>query len=113
MRTVLVTGANRGIGLATCKILKKKKYKIIGVARSKIKNFPGKFIECDLSSEKEINSTEDKKPVFSILQGSQFSRTTVFVCVGGCQSEFENVNDGDNGNEIMGPHCGLMGDSPL
>ena len=39
MRTVLVTGANRGIGLATCKILKKKKYKIIGVARSKIKKF--------------------------------------------------------------------------
>ncbi|MFL2884337.1 MAG: SDR family oxidoreductase [Candidatus Pelagibacter sp.] len=60
MRTVLVTGANRGIGLATCKILKKKKYKIIGVARSKIKNFPGKFIECDLSSEKEINSLISK-----------------------------------------------------
>ena len=54
MKTVLITGANRGIGLATCKLLRKRKYNIIGVARSKIKNFPGKFIECDLSNENEI-----------------------------------------------------------
>ena len=54
MKTVLITGANRGIGLATCKLLKKRRYNIIGVARSKIKNFPGKFIECDLSNENEI-----------------------------------------------------------
>ena len=39
MKTVLITGANRGIGLATSKILSTKKYKVIGVARSKVKNF--------------------------------------------------------------------------
>ena len=49
MKTVLITGANRGIGLATSRILNKKKYKVIGVARKKINNFPGKFYECDLS----------------------------------------------------------------
>ena len=54
MKTVLITGANRGIGLATSKLLRKKKYNIIGVARSKVKNFPGKFFECDLSDTNEI-----------------------------------------------------------
>ena len=71
------------------------------------------LVPVDLLTEEEISSTEDEIPAFSIVQGSQFSRTTVFVCVGGCQREFENVNNGDNGNEIMCPHCGLMGDSPL
>ena len=54
MKTVLITGANRGIGLATSRLLKKRKYNVIGVARSKVKNFPGKFIECDLSNTNEI-----------------------------------------------------------
>ena len=71
------------------------------------------LVPVDLLNEEQINSTEEQKPTFGVVQGSQFSRTTVFVCVGGCQSEFENVNDGGNGNEIMCPHCGLMGDSPL
>lgn len=66
MKTVLVTGANRGIGLATCKILSKKKYKIIGVARSKIKNFPGKFIECDLSNQNSINDLIKKIKKYNI-----------------------------------------------
>lgn len=66
MKTVLVTGANRGIGLATCKILSKKKYKIIGVARSKIKNFPGKFIECDLSNQNSINDLIKKIKNYNI-----------------------------------------------
>ena len=71
------------------------------------------LVPVELLNEEQINSAEEDKPTFSVVQGSQFSRTTVFVCVGGCQSEFENVNDGDDGNEIMCPHCGLIGDSPL
>ena len=54
MKTVLITGANRGIGLATAKLLKKRKYKVIGVARKKIRNFPGKFFECDLTNQISI-----------------------------------------------------------
>ena len=71
------------------------------------------LVPVELLNEEQINTAEENKPTFSVVQGSQFSRTTVFVCVGGCQSEFENVNDGDDGNEIMCPHCGLIGDSPL
>ena len=59
----------------------------------------------------DINSNQEEKSTFSILQGSQFSRNVVFVCEDGCQSEFENI--GDDENEIMCPHCGLIGDSPL
>ena len=71
------------------------------------------LVPVELLNEEQINTTEEDKPTFSVVQGSQFSRTTVFVCVGGCQSEFDNVNDGDDGNDIMCPHCGLIGDSPL
>jgi len=54
MKTVIITGANKGIGLASSRLLSKK-YNIIGIARKKIKNFPGTFIACDLSNEAEIN----------------------------------------------------------
>ena len=53
-KIIMISGANRGIGLATSKLLRKKRYNIIGVARSKVKNFPGKFFECDLSDTNEI-----------------------------------------------------------
>lgn len=62
-------------------------------------------------NEEDINSNEEESAPFSILQGSQFSRNVVFVCEGGCQSEFEI--DDDEESEIMCPHCGLIGDSPL
>ena len=54
MKTVIITGANKGIGLASSRLLSKK-YNIIGIARKKINNFPGTFIACDLSNEVEIN----------------------------------------------------------
>ena len=54
MKTVIITGANKGIGLASSRLLSKK-YNIIGIARKKISNFPGAFIACDLSNEAEIN----------------------------------------------------------
>ena len=54
MKTVIITGANKGIGLASSRLLSKK-YNIIGIARKKINNFPGTFIACDLSNESEIN----------------------------------------------------------
>jgi len=56
------------------------------------------------------DSSEEENAPFSVLQGSQFSRNVIFICEGGCQSEFETD---DEENEIMCPHCGLMGDSPL
>ena len=71
MKTVLITGANRGIGFATSKILSTKKYKVIGVARSKVKNFPGIFYECDLSKENEyiIEEKNGKGPSSIYIKG--------------------------------------------
>ena len=62
-------------------------------------------------AEGEIASADEEIAAFSILQGSQFSRNVVFVCEGGCQSEFEVIDDDES--EIMCPHCGLIGESPL
>jgi len=54
MKTVIITGASRGIGLATAKLISKK-FLVIGVARKRAKKFPGEFYECDLSNSFEIN----------------------------------------------------------
>ena len=87
------------------------------VFKSKKEEIP---IEIDNSSilvpvesiaEGELTSAEQPKVAFSVLQGSQFSRNVVFVCESGCQSEFETIDDDES--EIMCPHCGLIGDSPL
>lgn len=69
------------------------------------------LVPVELIAEGELTSTEEPKVPFSVLQGSQFSRNVVFVCEGGCQSEFETIDDDES--EIMCPHCGLIGDSPL
>tara|TARA_E500000331_G_C17152714_1_gene668096 strand:- start:682 stop:1077 length:396 start_codon:yes stop_codon:yes gene_type:complete len=87
-------------------VFKSKKEEIpINVDNSSI------LVPVELIAEGEIDSVDENRPAFSILQGSQFSRNVVFVCEGGCQSEFEIVDDEET--EIMCPHCGLIGDSPL
>jgi len=59
--------------------------------------------ESDVTAEEEIST-------FSIVKGTQFSRQVMFICETGCNNEFESDSDDD---EIMCPHCGTMGDSPL
>lgn len=55
-KTVVVTGASKGIGLATSQRLAQAGYQVIGIARSTPKEvFPGKFLTCDLSNEKETD----------------------------------------------------------
>jgi hypothetical protein len=69
------------------------------------------LVPVEILANEEIDSVIEEKPSFSVLQGSQFSRTVVFVCDGGCQKEFENLDEDES--EVMCPHCGLIGDSPL
>lgn len=51
--SVLITGASKGIGLATSMHLANNGYKVVGIARSKMadNNFPGDLFLCDLASE--------------------------------------------------------------
>jgi len=51
-RTIVVTGASRGIGLATANRLLGAGHKVIGVARSVPEGFSGEFIQSDLSDER-------------------------------------------------------------
>lgn len=53
-KTVVITGASKGIGWATSQRLANAGYQVIGIARTEPKEvFPGQFFACDLSSEKE------------------------------------------------------------
>ena len=51
--TVVITGASRGIGLATAKLLAARNFTVIGIARSVADDFPGEFFVADLGDELE------------------------------------------------------------
>jgi len=61
------------------------------------------------SEEPEIVAVE-KPETFSVVSGSQFSRQLMFICEKGCMKEFEVLDEED---EVMCPHCGTLGNSPL
>jgi 3-oxoacyl-[acyl-carrier protein] reductase len=53
-KTVVVTGASKGIGWAASQYLALAGYQVVGIARTEPKEkFPGEFLSCDLSSEEE------------------------------------------------------------
>lgn len=53
-KTILITGASKGIGLAAAKLLAQQGWNVVGVARIAPKTFPGVFIECDLANAEEV-----------------------------------------------------------
>lgn len=56
-KTVVITGASKGIGWVTSQRLAHAGYHVIGIARTEPDGvFPGQFLFCDLSSEKETES---------------------------------------------------------
>src|SRR5690606_14967490 len=54
--TILITGASRGIGLATAQHLAAKGRKVLGIARSRPEGFPGEFYTANLEDESETKS---------------------------------------------------------
>lgn len=55
-KTVVVTGASKGIGWVTSQRLARVGYRVIGIAREKpTELFPGDFFSCDLGNENETS----------------------------------------------------------
>ena len=67
-------------------------------------------VEVESPSEQISEDADETKTDFSVKAGSEFSKQVMFICEVGCQSEFTG-NDDDE--EIMCPHCGIIGKSPL
>lgn len=56
-KIIVITGASKGIGLATSQRLVHAGYHVVGIARTNpIENFPGDFFHCDLSSQTETEN---------------------------------------------------------
>ena len=56
---IIITGASDGLGLELSKKLFKKRYKVIGISRTK-PNIDIDYIKCDLTRDREINKAIDK-----------------------------------------------------
>lgn len=57
-KTFLITGATKGIGLATSLKLKELGHEIVGIARNQPKEpFPGTLFPCDLSDTAQTEQT--------------------------------------------------------
>lgn len=59
-KTVLITGATKGIGLATSQRLVKNDYQVIGIARNPSDSFPGTLFCCDLENIEQTASILEK-----------------------------------------------------
>jgi len=84
-------------------------YLIRGKAEEELSEGPI-IIPVDSTGENETIA-EEESSTFSVVKGSQFSRQVIFICETGCKSEFEL--NGEDDDDIMCPHCGTMGNSPL
>lgn len=59
-RTIVVTGASQGIGLAASQALFHSGWEVIGLARRRPENFPGTFLQVDLSDAQSVASASQQ-----------------------------------------------------
>ncbi|MGH8926755.1 MAG: SDR family NAD(P)-dependent oxidoreductase, partial [Acidimicrobiia bacterium] len=77
-RTFVVTGASRGIGLATAEKLAADGHQVVGIARSVPVRFPGEFIQSDLgderSTERLVRRLNDRYEVDGLVNNAGMVR---------------------------------------
>jgi 3-oxoacyl-[acyl-carrier protein] reductase len=59
-KSIVITGASKGIGRATAHALAQQGWAVIGVARSAPESFPGEFISADLADKDETSALASK-----------------------------------------------------
>jgi NAD(P)-dependent dehydrogenase (short-subunit alcohol dehydrogenase family) len=77
-KTTVVTGANRGIGLATAQLLAGQGHEVIGTGRTAPDEFPGKFYEVDFSDPENLAAVgaeiADRHAVTGLVNNAGVSR---------------------------------------
>ena len=105
---ILITGILALVAISSAMYLVKNKNENISLNEESA----SVLVPIELVDDGIMDAEDEEVPAFTILQGSQFSRSMIFVCNGGCQHEFE-FDEGEDEDDIMCPHCGLMGDLPV
>jgi 3-oxoacyl-[acyl-carrier protein] reductase len=84
-RCIVVTGASKGIGLASAEILNARGWSVIGIARHQPRSFPGIFITVDLADPEATRRLgEDiaaRKDVLGIVNNVGVARHETFGSV--------------------------------
>lgn len=85
-RRILITGASRGIGLASAKALSAAGWSVIGVARRQPASFPGLFITADLADPESTRQLGDRlaagADVLGIVNNVGVAQQEIFGSVG-------------------------------
>lgn len=82
-KSILITGASQGIGLASACALESAGWEVIGVARRAPADFPGEFIECDLSSHDNlaelVTAIKQRSTILGIVNNLGMARHESFA----------------------------------
>jgi len=94
-RSIVITGASKGIGRAAAEGLAAAGWEVIGIARHTPTNFPGQFVSTDLSDPQgtaELASRlAERRDVLGIVNNVGIAKHERFECVN--FADFSNIMD--------------------